>query len=349
MRPDRRPHVTVIIPCRNEERYIGPCLESILACDYPRDRLEVLVVDGMSDDGSREIVARYAARHGWIRLLDNPKRTAPVALNLAIKAAAGSVLVRMDAHATYPPHYVTRLVAALEEHGADNVGGVLRTLPGATGPMAEAIAIGLSHPLGVGSSRFRIGTSRPRWVDTVAFFCVRRELFDRVGMFDEELSRDQDGEFNGRVVKHGGRILLVPDVELEYYARPTLRQTSRMFYQYGYYKPLVARKLGRVMTLRQLVPPLFVAGLVLSGLAALIRPAAAPGVALVAGSYLLVVGLAAIHAALKKGPLVGLSLAAVLPVMHVTYGVGYWHRILEFLLPGRGDAPQPVAEPPLTR
>jgi glycosyltransferase involved in cell wall biosynthesis len=349
MRSAPPPLVTVIVPCRNEERYIGPCLESILASDYPKDRLEVLVVDGMSDDRTREILAGYVARHSWIRIIDNPRRIAPVALNVGVKASTGTVLVRMDAHATYPPHYVSGLVAALEEYGADNVGGVLRTLPGGEGPMAEAIAVAMAHPFGVGSSRFRIGTSTPRWVDTVAFFCVRRELFDRVGLFDEELSRDQDGEFNGRVIKHGGRILLVPDVELQYYARPTLRQTARMFYQYGYFKPIVAKKLGRVMTLRQLAPPLFLAGLLLSGLSKVIWPWSNPWFALIGGSYVLVVGGAAAHTALKRGPRVGLALAVVLPVMHVCYGVGYWRGILELALPRRAEAPGPATDPPLSR
>lgn len=349
MRSAPAPLVTVIIPCRNEERYIGPCVESIIGNDYPKDRLEVLVVDGMSDDRTREILADYVARYPWIRLIDNPRRIAPAALNLGIRASTGSVLVRVDAHATYPTHYVSRLVAALEEYGADNVGGVLRTLPGGKGAMAEAVAIAMAHPFGVGSSRFRIGTSTPRWVDTVAFFCVRRELFDRVGLFDEELIRDQDGEFNGRVIKQGGRILLVPDVELQYYARPTLRQTARMFYQYGYFKPFVARKLGRVMTLRQLVPPLFLAALVFSGVFSVIWPWASLGFALISGSYVLVVGGAAIHTALKRRPRVGLALAAVLPVMHVCYGVGYWRGILSLVIPRRQEATAPVTDTPLTR
>jgi len=344
-----RPSVTVIVPCRNEEQYIGPCLDSILESDYPKDRLEVLVVDGMSEDRTREVLRQYSTRHTWIRLIDNPRRITPVALNLAIRAATGDVLVRMDAHVTYPRNYVSHLVAALDEFGADNVGAVLRTLPAGDRAMARAIAVAMSHPFGVGTSYFRIGTATPRWVDTIAFFCVRRETFDLVGLFDEELIRHQDGEFNARLIKRGGRILLVPDVESQYYARATLRQTARMFYQYGYFKPLVAKKLGRVMTLRQLVPPLFVLALAVTGVTALLWSPALWALALVGASYAAVVLGSAVRAAWQHSPGVGLALAAVLPVMHVSYGYGFWRRVVELLLPTRRTSAKRAAELPLSR
>lgn len=343
------PLVTIVVPCRNEERYIVECLDSILACDYPSDRLEVLVVDGMSDDGTRAVLADYAARNPLVRMLDNPRRITPVALNLAIRAARGEVIVRMDAHVVYPRNYVSRLVAALDEFGADNVGAVLRTLPANQTAMGKAIAIGMSHPFGVGTSYFRIGTDQPRWVDTIAFFCIRRATFDRVGMFDEELIRHQDGEFNARLIKSGGRILLIPDVVSYYYARATLRQVGRMFYQYGYFKPLVAKKLGRFMTVRQLIPPGFVLGLLVTGVAALLWKPALILFGLVAGSYAGIVLGSAVQTALKQGPAVGAALAAVLPVIHVSYGVGFWRRVVELLLPSRRTSAERAAELPLSR
>lgn len=343
------PLVTIVVPCRNEERYIVECLDSILACDYPPDRLEVLVVDGMSDDGTRTVLAEYVARNPLVRVLDNPRRITPVALNLAIRAARGEVIVRMDAHVVYPRNYVSRLVAALDEFGADNVGAVLRTLPANQTAMAKAIAIGMSHPFGVGTSYFRIGTDQPRWVDTIAFFCIRRATFDRVGMFDEELIRHQDGEFNARLIRSGGRILLIPDVVSYYYARATLRQVGRMFYQYGYFKPLVAKKLGRFMTVRQLIPPGFVLALVATAVAALLWKPALLLFGLVAGSYTAVVLGSALQTAIKQGPAVGSALAAVLPVIHVSYGAGFWRRVVELLLPSRRTAAERAAELPLSR
>ncbi|HEY6109619.1 MAG TPA: hypothetical protein VIV56_12045, partial [Gemmatimonadales bacterium] len=213
----------------------------------------------------------------------------------------------------------------------------------------KAIAIGMSHPFGVGTSYFRIGTDQPRWVDTIAFFCIRRATFDRVGMFDEELIRHQDGEFNARLIKSGGRILLIPDVVSYYYARATLRQVGRMFYQYGYFKPLVAKKLGRFMTVRQLIPPGFVLGVLVTGVAALLWKPALILFGLVAGSYASIVLGSAVQTAMKQGPAVGAALAAVLPVIHVSYGVGFWRRVVELLLPSRRTSAERAAELPLSR
>ena len=221
-------------------------------------------------------------------------------MNAGIRAARGEIIVRMDAHVVYPPHYLPIAVAALLETGADNVGGVIVTRPGANTPMGRAIALGLSHPFGVGNSYFRIGTSERRWVDTVPFGCFRRSLFDRIGLFDEELVRNQDDEFNFRIQQRGGRVLLLPDLVAQYYARPSLRHVARMYFQYGYFKPLVARKLGRIMTARQLVPAAFL--LTLAG-AALLGPwftwAAALG-GVLAAIYLLCVGACALAAAVSQ-------------------------------------------------
>ncbi|PYP29448.1 MAG: hypothetical protein DMD55_01410, partial [Gemmatimonadetes bacterium] len=144
--------VSVIVPCRNEERYIARCLDSILASDYPRERLEVLVVDGQSDDRTRAILDDYVSRQPIIRVLDNPRRIQPVALNIGIRASRGEILLRMDAHVVYPPNYISELVAALERTGADSVGGVLITVPGNQTPIGRAIAIAMSHPFGVGNA-----------------------------------------------------------------------------------------------------------------------------------------------------------------------------------------------------
>lgn len=330
------PRVSVVIPCRNERAYIGPCLDSLLAGDYPADRLEVLVVDGASDDGTRGVLAERASREPRLRVVDNPARITPVALNLGIRAATGDVVVRMDAHSAYPPDYLRRLVEWQAATGADNVGGTCRTLPSGDGAVPRAIAVALAHPFGVGASQFRTGVREPAWVDTVPFGCWRRETFARIGLFDEELVRNQDDEFNHRLRRAGGRLLLVPDVVVAYYARRDLRQLARMMYQYGHYKPLAARKLGHVPTLRQLVPPLFVLGLVLGPvLAAALWPvtpllawATLAGVALHAGVSLL----SAARAFATLGAAGAAALAACFPVMHVAYGAGYWRGVLDFVV-----------------
>jgi glycosyltransferase involved in cell wall biosynthesis len=326
-----QPLVSIAIPCRNEAAYIADCLDSILASDYPRDRLEILVVDGYSDDGTREILCRYEAEHPRITVLDNPQLSAPAALNVAIRASTGSVVLRMDAHVLYPPDYVRSLVEGLKQTGADNVGGVLETVPAEDTPIARAIALGLSHPFGVGNSYFRTGTRERREVDTVPFGCYRREIFDQIGLFDEELIRNQDDEFNFRLISRGGRVLLLPDVICRYFARRSFRQVARMYYQYGYFKPLVARKVGRVMTLRQLVPSLLIATLLSSAALSAWVPGAGAAFAFITATYtVFVLGCSAAAAGLDLR--CGLALAAVFPILHFSYGFGFIRGIYDHLL-----------------
>ena len=334
------PLVSIVIPSRNEVRAMAACLDSILASTYPAGRLEIIIADGRSDDGTREIILRYAAMDSRVRMIDNPGRTAPTGLNAAIRAATGDVVVRMDAHAFYPPEYIGRLVAALLESGADNVGTTVLTVPAEDTAMARAIAIGLSHPFGVGNSRFRIGAKERTWVDHVPFGCWRRELLDRLGPFDEELTRGQDVEMNARILAAGGRILLLPDVVSRYHARRTLDQLGRMLYQYGYFKPLIARKSRRLLTVRQLVPPGFLLALV-SALV-LVRWTALPLAAVTLPYAALLLG-GAVMAGPRRGWGCALRLLLVLPVMHAGYGVGYLRGILHhFVRSGRPAKPATV-------
>ena len=343
-----RPFVSVVVPCRNERDHVGPCLASILGNDYPAHRREVVVVDGMSDDGTRDRILEAAAADPAVRLVDNPSRETPAALNLGIAATRGDIVVRMDTHARYPADYIRCLVEALERSGADNVGGVLRTRPGGPGPMAEAIAMGMAHPFGVGNAAFRTGTRAPQWVDTVPFGCFRRVLFDRLGGFDPELLRNQDDEMNGRIIRAGGRILLLPDVMVDYFARPSLGKLARMYYQYGYYKPLVVRKLGLVPTARQLVPAALLLALAASALAAGLAPAfGRPALALVAGAYLLGVAAAAGAAWWRTRRIPALLLTAVFPVLHFAYGWGYLRGLPPAMR--RGRSRPPVIDVALTR
>jgi glycosyltransferase involved in cell wall biosynthesis len=341
------PFVSIIVPARDEEAYICRCLESLLATDYPVDRFEILVVDGRSEDRTRKIVAEYATRKREVCLLDNPRRTAPAAMNIGIRHAAGDVILRADAHSVYPPEYVPRLVAALVASGADNVGGLMVTVPANETATARAIAAAMSHPFGVGNAYFRIGTTTSRWVDTVPFGCYRADVFKRIGMFDEQMVRNQDDELNFRLVTHGGRILLVPDVAVRYYGRSTLKQVARMFYQYGRFKPVVARKVGRVVTIRQLVPAMFVLALATTGVAAVWWPASRLGLAALLGSY----ALAVLGCAATSIPRLGRAaamLAAVFPAVHVGYGLGFLVGLAGALRGADHAAPRPSAVP-LTR
>lgn len=335
----QRPFVSVVVPCRNEAAHIGPMLDSLFANAYPPGRLEVLIVDGMSDDGTRTVLAQYAARHPLIQILENPARTTPHALNLAIARARGDIIMRMDAHATYPPHYVAALVAAMDQTGADAVGAAWRAQPGGRSIVARAIAAALSHPFGIGNSHYRLGTDRPREVDTLGCASYRRGVFERIGLFDEALVRSQDSEFTFRLLRAGGRAVLVPGVVVNYYARASLAKLGRMFVQYGYYKPLVAVKIGRVMTARQLAPAIFLTGLGLATLLAPLSGAARAGLALLLGVYSVAAVVAAGAVARRHGPLVALGSLLAFPVIHLAFGVGYLRGMIDFVIRRRRQVP----------
>ncbi|MCS7312232.1 MAG: glycosyltransferase family 2 protein, partial [Acidobacteria bacterium] len=201
------PSVTVIIPAWNEAAFIGSCLDSIVANDYPKDRLEVFVVDGGSRDSTRAIVEDYAQRHPFIRVLDNPRRIPAAALNVGLRHARGEVIVRMDAHTVYAPDYIRKCVELLNTTGAANVGGVQRAV--GQGYVAEAIAVALTSPFGVGDARFRY-TDRPTWTDTVYLGAWRRATLETLGGFNEAWAVNEDYELNYRLRQAGGKVLVAP-------------------------------------------------------------------------------------------------------------------------------------------
>lgn len=259
------PFVSVIIPCLNEEAYIGQCLDSIVINDYPKDRLEILIVDGISRDKTRKIVEAYIPLYPFIRLLDNRKKSAPAALNIGIKHSKGEIIVRMDAHSTYEKYYISKCVSYLNDYDADNVGGIWITVPRNNSLFAQAIAFSLSHRFGVGNAHYRIGQSKmPAWVDTVPFGCFRRSIFDKIGLFDENLPRDEDIEFNNRLRNSGGKILLVPEITINYYARSNFQSMCKHIFDNGL-KITYPLKIDRmIFSCRHLIPLIFVSSLLIS-------------------------------------------------------------------------------------
>jgi len=250
----------------------------------------------------------------------------------------------MDAHTVYPSDYVPKLIEWLERSGADNVGGVCITQPANESPKARAIAVGLSHPWGVGNSHFRIGVTEPKWVDHVPFGCYRREVFDRIGLFDERLVRNQDDELNHRLIKKGGgRILLVPEIVSFYTARDSLKKLWVMYYQYGYYKPLAVRMLGTVVTMRQLVPSAFVLCLLLTALLAPWSSLMAFFCGISATAYLAADISIGSSVAIKEGVRCGLWSTIVFPILHISYGIGYLRGVLDFLILRKQEASDPFA------
>lgn len=265
--------LSVIVPIYQEEKYISKCIDSMLSQDYPKDDLEIILVDGMSKDRTREIVATYTAKYPFMRMIDNPERIAPCAMNRGIKEAKGDVIIRLDAHVYYPKNYFSLLVEKLNElPGAENVGALCNTLPVNDSITAQSIAAVLSSSFGMGNSHFRVGVDKEMEVDTVPFGCFHKSIFDKVGLYDEELVRNQDDELNARIIKAGGKIYLIPQLVCEYYARDTAKKVYKMFYQYGVFKPLVNKKLGSPATVRQFFPLFFVLGLLVGPVVCLFLP-----------------------------------------------------------------------------
>lgn len=316
------PLVSVIIPTRNEEAHIGQTLDSVLNNDYPRERLEVIVVDGMSEDRTREIVERYSLKHKFIRFLENPLRITPAALNVAIKHAAGEIIMRMDAHCSYFPDYISKCVTHLRQGNADNVGGICITISGTESLMAKTIALVLSSRFGVGNSHFRVGVDTPKYVDTVPFGCYEKRVFEDVGLFDEGLVRNQDIEFNSRLRKSGGKVLLVPEIKSCYYARSTLQKLCSQNWGNGVWNIRLTKKMPGSLSARHFIPMFFVLGMLGGLLLSIFSGLGLALLALVFGSYLL----ASLAFSVKIGLREGLKYTPILPLvffsLHSSYGLG---------------------------
>lgn len=255
------PFVTVVVPCRNEEKHIARCLQSILNNDYPPERIEILVVDGMSEDQTREIVARYSARYPMIRIVDNLKKHIPAAMNAGIRAACGERILKMDAHSTYQREYISRCVRYQDKYGAENSGGIAKIVPGADTWTGRAIVLGLASRFGSGNANVKVGVTKPTWSDSTAFGCFKKDLFERIGMYDEKLLSSSDLDVNQRIQAAGGRILVVPDIVVNYAADGDLRTLRRHVFADGVWVSYVMKFGKRAWSWRHWVPALFVLSL----------------------------------------------------------------------------------------
>ncbi len=319
------PRVSVIVPCYNEQSTIYLLLEALFKQTYPRAGMEVIIADGLSTDGTRDVIAVFQKDFPdlCVRIVENPRRSIPASLNRAIEAARGEILIRLDGHSTPYPDYVENSVKAHTEGRGANIGGVWEICPGAETWIAKSIAVAAAHPLGVGDALYRHAQHAAE-VDTVPFGSFRRTLIDQVGFFDESLLTNEDYEFNVRVRKSGGKIWLDPSIRSIYFARPTLRGLMRQYWRYGFWKWRMLRRYPDTLRWRQALPPLFIISL--AGLAVLSTFIPLARV-LLAGEFLLyfsIMILAGCYAAVrqKKAYLIpGLPLA--IAVMHLSWGSGF--------------------------
>jgi len=266
--------ISVIIPCRNEEKYIKDCLDSVVNCDYPKELIEVFVVDGKSSDNTKQIILEYSQKFKFIKLLINEKKTVPHAMNLGIKNSTGDYIIRLDAHSEYPPFYFSKLVEWSKKLNADNVGALWVTDVKNKNKKTNSIKAVLSNKLGVGNSLFRIGINEVKEVDTVPFGCYKRNVFDKIGLYHPNLVRDQDIELNKRLKRNGGKVFLVPDVYSVYYARETFRGIAKNNFQTGLWNILTVYITKKIesLSLRHFIPMFFLLSILIPLLFSLFIP-----------------------------------------------------------------------------
>ncbi|MEE1612164.1 glycosyltransferase family 2 protein [Microvirga sp. CF3016] len=324
-----RPYVSVLMPVRNESRFIAASLEAVLSQDYPHNRMEVLIADGMSTDDTREIISRVAALYPAVsvRIVDNHGRIASSGLNAALQQARGDVIIRVDGHTFLDPDHVQQCVEVLERSGADHVGGRMETV--SEGPFGEAVSWATSTSFGVGHGRFHY-SDHEEWSDTVSMGAWPRQVFERIGLFDEEQVRNQDDEFNYRLLEQGGRILLSPSIRSKYYNRSTPRSLWRQYYQYGYWKVRVMQKHPSQMRPRQFAPPLLAASILFCTLLLPFSSVAVWGIGLILGSYGLANLCASVLTARQAGWHLLPRLSLAFSVLHLSYGFGFLVGLVKF-------------------
>ena len=316
--------VSVVIPARNEEKYISRCLDSILANDYGSDSFEIIVVDGMSRDRTREIVVGYARRHPFIRLLENPRRIIPAALNIGIREAQGEIIVRMDAHTAYAADYISCAVEALETSGAAMVGAVQR--PTGDTPVTRAIAAATCSPFGVGNSYQHYSTVS-RWVeDSVYLGCWYKKTLTQLGGFNEGWEVNEDSELIHRLCQAGGKVLLCANLRSTYHVRKSLRDLARQYFRYGMWRARTSLNHPSSFRWRQLAPPAFVLGLLLSPVLARISRTTALAVP---AAYALA-NLFAMGTILARQGWGFFLIPAAFSTIHLSWGTGFLFGLVRF-------------------
>lgn len=315
--------ISIICPTLNEEKYIEKCIQSILQQDIDKNSIELIFVDGKSTDKTGEIIKSYQEKYAFIQLIENPERTVPYAMNYGIKVAKGKIITRIDAHSQFESNYVSVLSKALIKLNASNVGAVCKTDVLHKTPTSLAIQEVLSNRFGVGNSMFRIGIDKVTAVDTVPFGCYKKEIFEKVGLYNVKLTRNQDIELNKRILRGGGTIFLVPDTFCTYYARETLSSFSRNNYQNGKWNIIMMKYTKNLNSLsyRHFIPFLFIMSLIVPAILSLLWfPFICISILSLLLYTLLILGIS-VKISIKKEPSF-IPLVTTFFVLHFSYGTG---------------------------
>lgn len=326
------PSVSIIIPCRNEEKFISKCLDSVLANDYPKDKIEMFIVDGMSTDRTRDIIKEYIKKYSFIKILDNPKVITPVALNIGIKASKNNIIIRMDAHATYKHDYIFKCATYLEKYNADDIGGIWVIEPRNNTIIGRGIARSLSSFFGTGNAYYKTGSEKLKVVDTVPFGCYRKSIFEKAGLFNENLARSQDMEFNLRLKKAGGKIYLFPEIVGYYYVRSTVREFFIHNFKDGIWAVYPLKFVKIPFRLRHYIPLAFVLALLSSLLLGFLFKPFFYLFLGIATLYLLALLLSSIKISIQeKDASFLVSLPVAFATRHLAYGLGSIVGIIKLL------------------
>ena len=321
------PLVSIVLPVRNEEKCIEATIDAIIGQDYPQNRIEIFVVDGMSTDRTREITSKYTDKYVNIRLLDNPGFIVPIGMNIAIRQAEGEVIIRVDGHTEITSNYVRTCIETIQSTNADNVGGCMTAQGDSL--FGEAVAIATSTKFGIGNSKFHYSVIQEP-VDSVYMGAWKKSIFEKVGLFDEELVRDQDDELNYRIRKNGGTIILNPNIKSVYTSRSTPFLLWMQYFHYGLFKVRVLQKHPGQMSIRHFVPPLFVISLVLSIFFTLFTQFGWIVLASTAGLYAIANLTATILSTMKKSWEFFFLLPVAFIIIHLSYGAGFLFGLLKF-------------------
>ncbi len=326
---EKRIKISIIIPVRNEEKYIKKCIDSILKQTYPKDLIEILIIDGMSEDSTRERINAYIAKGENIKLILNEKKIAPTAMNIGIKNATGDAMFILGGHSYLDPNYITECVETLNRTDADCVGGPISTI--GEDKVSRAISLAMSSSFGVGNALFRY-SKKECYVDTLAFGMYRREIFNEIGLFDEELVRNQDDEFNYRLIKKGKKILLNPDIKSYYYSRASLKNLWKQYFQYGFWKVKVIQKHKKPASFRHLVPMSFVLSIIGTLIGSFIYSPVKYLLAIILGSYFIFNIFFTIKLAIKERASEVIYIPLIFLILHLSYGFGFIFGIINFYI-----------------
>jgi len=337
IKPLEKPMVSIIIPVRNEEQYLQMCLDSIQAQTYDHSRIEVLIVDGNSEDGTEEIARQFQQESDLtVRILKNTAGNTPCGLNMGYRNARGDYLLHFIGHASMPPEFIAKDVEYLTQTSADAVGGLVIStcIEGKTIP--KGIGYALNSPFGLGGVTARTGT-KPGYIDNPSFGCYRRDLFDRFGYIDERLTRNQDYEYNQRITSYGAKIYFTPEIKSYYYNRPTYKSLWREYFNAAKWRTFMIGRFVRAVMMRHLVPPAFVLTILALGVLSFTTNWAVYPLAVLTGLYLLFALVSTVDLGMKKGLKYMPSALLSYFVIHVAYGLGFIWGFIWFVILRMGN------------